>query len=141
MSQRLERDHEHPWYRDADARGLLKRPTIFVEKETGRTLGFDACDAYVFWPRFGVKDGRPDWMVTTLERKRVAIPEALRAGRGRRLVQAFVEGEPFVAIPADQLLLDRPDAQGVLMLPPGKYRLRAVDEHTTDLGTADLQVP
>jgi hypothetical protein len=57
------------------------------------------------------------------------------------LVQAFVEGEPDSAIPADQLLLERPDAPGVLMLPPGKYRLRAVDERTTDLGTASLHVP
>jgi hypothetical protein len=141
MSQRLTREEEHPWYRAADARGLLKQPTIFVETATGRTLGFDACDAYIFWPRFEVKDGRPDWMVKTMGRKSVAIPEALRAGRGRRLVQAIVEGEPDSAIPADQLLLERPDATGVLMLPRGKYRLRAVDERTTALGTARLQVP
>jgi hypothetical protein len=140
MSQRLQRAQEHPWYRDADARGLLKQPTIFVQKATCRTLGFDACDAYVFWPRFRVEAGRPDWLVTTLGRKRVAIPAALRAGRGRRLVQAFVEGELVSAIPADQLLLEQPDAPGVLMLPPGKYRLRAVDERTADLGTADVQV-
>jgi hypothetical protein len=140
MSQRLTREEEHPWYRDADARGLVKEPTIFVQKATGRTLGFDACDAYVFWPRFRVEDGRPDWIVTTLGRKRVAIPDALRAGRGRRLVQAFVEGEPDSAIPADQLVLDRPDAPGVLMLSPGNYRLRAVDERTTELGKAMLQV-
>lgn len=141
MSQRLTRDEEHPLYRDAHTRGLLSQPTIFVEKGTGRTLGFDACDAYVFWPRFEVKDGRPDWMLTTLGRKRVEIPEALRTGRGRRLVQAFAQGEPNAAIPADQMLLDRPDAPGVLMLPPGTYRLRAVDERTTELGTASLQVP
>jgi len=141
MSQRLTREEEHPWYRDADARGLLKQPTIFVEKETGRTLGFDACDAYVFWPRFEVKDGRPDWMVSTLGRNPVAIPAALRAGRGRRLVQAFVEGEPVSAIPADQLLLDRPDAADVLLLPPGRYRVRAVDERSTVLADTSLRVP
>jgi hypothetical protein len=140
MSQRLTREEEHPWYRAADARGLLKQPTIFVEKAAGRTLGFDACDAYVFWPRFAVTDGRPDWMMTTLGRKSVIIPEGLRAGRGRRLVQAFAEGEPDSAIPADQLLLERPDATGVLMLPPGKYRLRAVDERSAVLGAASLQV-
>jgi len=141
MSQRLTRDEEHPWYRDVDDRGLLKEPSIFVNKATGRTLGFDACDAYVFWPRFRVEDGRPDWMVTTLGRKRVPIPEALRVGGGRRLVQAFVEGEPVSAIPADQLLLEQPDAPGVLMLWPGKYQLRAVDERSMDLGTAHVQVP
>jgi hypothetical protein len=141
MSQRLTRDEEHPWYRDADARGLLKQPTIFVHKTTGRTLGFDACDAYVFWPRFRVEDGRPDWMVTTLGRQRIAIPEALKAGRGRRLIQAFVEGEPASAIPADQLLLVQPDAPGVLMLPPGTYWLRAVDERSTELARASVRVP
>jgi hypothetical protein len=140
LGQRLTRDEEHPWYRDADSRGLLKNPTIFVEKTNGRTLGFDACDAYVFWPRFKIEDGRPDWMVTTLGRKRVPIPEALKAGRGRRLIQAFVEGEPVSAIPADQILLEQPNAPGVLMLSPGKYWLRAVDERSTELATASLQV-
>jgi hypothetical protein len=141
MGQRLTRDEEHPWYRDADARGLLKQPTIFIHTGTGSTLGFDACDAYVFWPRFQVEHGRPDWMVTTLGRKRVAIPEALKTGPGRRLVQAFIDGEPNSAIPIDQLLLARPDAPGVLMLPAGKYRLRAVDERTAELGQAIVQVP
>lgn len=141
MGQRLTRDDEHPWYRDADARGLLKQPTIFVEKATGRTLGFDACDTYVFWPRFRVEDGRPDWMVTTLGRKRVAIPEAMKAGSGRRLIQAFAEEEPVSAIPVDQMLLEQPDAPGVLMLPPGKYRLRAVDERSTELARASLRLP
>src|SRR5262249_55726858 len=110
MSQRMTRDEEHPWYRDADSRSLLKQPTIFVHKATRRTLGFDSCDAHVFWPRFKVVDGRPDWMVTTLGRKRVEIPEVLKAGRGRRLVQAFIEGEPVSAVPADQLLLTGADA-------------------------------
>jgi hypothetical protein len=141
MGQRLTRDEEHPWYRDADARGLLKQPTIFVENATSRTLGFDACDAYVFWPRFRVEDGRPDWMVTTLGRKRVAIPEALKAGRGRHLIQAFVEGEPVSAIPIDQLLLEQSGAPGALMLPPGRYRLRAIDERTTEFAEASLQAP
>ncbi|MBL8696045.1 MAG: hypothetical protein JNJ88_18260 [Planctomycetes bacterium] len=141
MSQRLTREEEHPWYRAADSGGFLLQPTIFVEKATGRTLGFDPCDAYVFWPRFEVKDGRPDWMMKTLGRKPITIPDALRAGSGRRLVQAFVAGEPSSAIPADQLLLERPDAPGLLMLPAGKYRLRAVDERTTELGSASLQVP
>ena len=70
-----------------------------------------------------------------------AIPEALKAGNGRRLIQAFIEGEPVSAIPIDQLLLNQPDAPGVLMLPPGKYRVRAVNERSTELGGASLQVP
>jgi hypothetical protein len=140
MSQRLEREQEHPWYRDADARDLLKQPTIFVHQTNGKTLGFDACDAYVFWPRFRVVEGRPDWMITALGRKRVEIPAVLRTGPGRRLVQAFVEGEPTSAIPVDQLLLEQPSAPGVLMLPRGKYRLRAVDEHTKELGTAVVEM-
>jgi hypothetical protein len=80
-------------------------------------------------------------MVTTLGRKRVTIPDALRSGHVRRLVQAFVEGEPDSAIPADQLLLDRPNAPGVLLLPSGEYRLRAIDERTTELARASLRVP
>jgi hypothetical protein len=107
MSQRLQREQEHPWYRDADARGLIKQPTIFVNKAIGRTLGFDPCDACVFWPRFEEVDGRPDWMIKTMGRKKVTIPDALRAGRGWRLIQAFGESVPNFAIPADQFLLEQ----------------------------------
>lgn len=140
MSQRARRDEEHPWYIHATTKGKVKHPTIFVEKTTGQTLGFDACDAYVFWPRFNVKEGRADWMVKTLGRKPIAIPHSFRLGRGMRLVQAFFEEEPDSAIPVDQLLLKQPDSPGALMLTPGKYRLRAVNERTIVLGTTTILV-
>jgi len=126
MSQRLTPQEEAPLYRAATA-ARLDEPTIFVDAASGKLLGFEACDAYVFWPRFAVVDGRPDWMTRTLGRHRVPIPEDLAAGEGPRLVQAFVAGEPATAIPADQVVLTDPDDAKVLLLAPGKYSARTLD--------------
>jgi hypothetical protein len=139
MSQRLTPEEESPLYRAATA-GTLDAPTIFVETASGRTLGFSSCDAYVFWPRFAVVEGRPDWMVRTLGRRRVAIPGAFVGGDGPRLVQAFFAGEPVTAIPADQVVLTDEDAAKVLMLAPGAYSLRTIDPAGDLLAQGELRV-
>jgi hypothetical protein len=140
MSQRLTREEEHPWYQEADARGLITRPTIFVRKATGETLGSSSFDAYVFWPRFMVVEGRADWMTLTMRRKPLAIPKAHREGSGWRLVQAFEPSDSNAVIPVDQILLEKPDAPAVLMLPPGKYRVRSIDEKSAAIATTVHQV-
>src|SRR2546426_10497150 len=86
----------------------VKEPTIFVNRSEGRLLGSDRgdLDAYIFWPRIEVRDGRPDWMVKELGRKPVKIPRQLLNGRGILLVQVFKEGEPASAIPIDQGIID-----------------------------------
>src|SRR5947207_3853129 len=94
MSQRLTAAEEDPLYRFATAHGLVREPTIFVNRHERRLLGSDSFDAYVFWPRIKVSDGREDWMVRTLGRKPTQIPRQLLSGQGLRLVQAFIEGEP-----------------------------------------------
>ncbi|MCH8135158.1 MAG: hypothetical protein IIB77_04165, partial [Proteobacteria bacterium] len=107
MSQRLTPEEEHPFYRYATSRGLVEKPTIFVDRDAGRILGSASCDAYVFWPRISVTHGRPDWLVAKTGRKRVPIPDALLSVGGLRLVQAFAGGDPQTAIPADQILVRR----------------------------------
>lgn len=141
MSQRLTPEEEDPYYRFATARGLVEQPTIFVDKAGGRFLGLENyCDAYVFWPRIHVQDGRPDWMVKVLGRKPVRIPDQLLDGRGLRLVQAYKEGEPASAIPIDQIMIDNPSDRKVLMLPKGKYWLRTVDQNTKIIAKATIEV-
>jgi len=138
MSQRRTRDEESALYRAA---GSLEEPTIFVDPAGHRLLGFESCDAYVFWPRFEIVDGRPDWMTRTLGRRRVAIPERFVDGEGARLVQAFVAGEPVTAIPADQVVLTDEDDAKVLMLADGAYSLRTIDPQGRVLAEGTLELP
>jgi hypothetical protein len=127
MTERLTREEEDPRYIDATSRGLIRRPTIFVDG-AGGTLGSPgAFDAYVFFPRTHLVDGRPDWMARELGRRRVPIPAGLRGGRGLRLVQAFKEGEPARAVPVDQVLIKEGDDDKALMLPAGRFWLRTIE--------------
>ena len=98
-------------------------------------------DDYIFWPRIKVKDGRPDWMVKELGRKPIKIPRQLKHGRGIRLVQVFKEGEPASAIPIDQVIIDDQSDRKVLMLPKGRFWLRAVDRDSKVIAEAHLSVP
>lgn len=125
MGERLTPEEEDPRYRFATARGLVSEPTIFVDSATGRTLGDESFDAFVFWPRTRVVNGRPDWLESVLGRRRVTIPPALEAGTGLRLVQAFSAHEPATAIPVDQVLLGDARGSKMLMLPPGSVAARA----------------
>lgn len=70
-------------------------------------------------------------MARELGRRQVPIPPALRGGRGLRLVQAYEEGDPASAIPVDQVLIKEGDDGKALMLPRGKFWLRAIEEDGT----------
>jgi hypothetical protein len=141
MSQRATFEEEDPLYRFATSRGLVKQPTIFVSRKEHRSLGSSSFDAYVFWPRIKVEDGRPDWMRQTLGRKRARIPVRLWGGRGMRLVQAFREGDRPSAIPFDQVIINESSARKVLMLPAGKYWLRTIDRDSKVIAESRLTVP
>lgn len=141
MSQRLTPEEEDPLYRFATSRGLVRRPTIFVNRGEGRLLGSDSFDAYVFWPRLKIEDGRPDWMVQTLGRKRAPIPARLLGGRGMRLVQAFRAGESASAVPVDQVIIEEPNDRKVLMLPAGRFWLRTLDRDGKVIAETRLRLP
>ena len=141
MSQRLTSEEEDPLYRFATSRGLVRRPTIFVSRDEGRLLGSGSFDAYIFWPRIKIEDGRPDWMRQALGRKRAQIPSRLWGERGMRLVQAFREGDRASAIPVDQVIINEPFDRKVLMLPAGRYWLRTIDRDSKVIAEAHLSVP
>jgi hypothetical protein len=140
MSQRMTPAEEDPLYRFATSRGLVKNPTIFVDKSEGRLLGSSSFDAYVFWPRIKLTDGRPDWMRQVLGRKRLRIPSRLWSGSGMRLVQAFREGDRAWAIPVDQVIITQPSDRKVLMVPAGRYWLRTIDRNSQVIAEAHLSV-
>jgi hypothetical protein len=139
MSQRMTSAEEDPLYRFATARELVKQPTIFVSRREGGLLGSGSFDAYIFWPRIKLEDGRPDWMRQVLDRKRVRIPSRLWGGSGMRLVQAFREGDPPSAIPVDQVLLDDLSDDTVLMLPAGRYWMRTIDRDSKLIAEGHLR--
>ena len=140
MSQRQTPEEENPYYRFATSHGLVKEPTIFVDNAKGRFLGFEEyCDAYVFWPRIAVKEGRPDWMLKVMGRKHVRIPRQLLRGHGLRLVQVFKEGEPASSIPVDQVLIEEPRDRKVLMLPKGRFWLRTIDRNSKVIAKSTMQ--
>ena len=140
MSQRLTSDEEDPRYRYATSRNLVNEPTIFESRSEGRLLGSASFDAYVFWPRIKLVDGRPDWMALTLGRKRVPIPMRLRAGSGMRLVQVFREGERESVVPVDQVIINASHAPAALMLPSGRFWLRTIDRSSKIIGETRLRV-
>ena len=141
MSQRLTSEEEDPLYGFATSRGLLRQPTVFVNRAEGRLLGSDSFDAFIFWPRIKIEDGRPDWMVEALGRKRARIPSRLLSGRGMRLVQAFRQGDRASNIPVDQVIIDEPTDRKVLMLPAGRFWLRTIDRNGNVLAEARVRVP
>ena len=141
MSQRVTAEEEEPLYRFATSRGLVKQPTIFANRNEGRLLGSSSFDAYIFWPRIKIEDGRPDWMREALGRKRALIPRRLWDGSGMRLVQAFREGDRASAIPVDQMIITASSERKVLMLPAGRYWLRTIHEDSNVIAEAHLRVP
>jgi hypothetical protein len=141
MSQRLTPEEEDPLYRFATSRGHVRQPTVFVNRGEGRLLGSNSFDAYIFWPRIKLEDGRPDWMMQTLGRKRARIPPRLLSGRGMRLIQAFREGEKASAIPVDQVIIEEPNDRKVLMLPAGRFWLRTLDRDGRVIAETRLHLP
>ncbi len=69
--------------------------------------------------------GRPAWRITAGDRP-VTIPIGLRPVKGWRVIEARRDGEPTTAVPMDRVAI-RGGEDVVLMLPPGRYRLRVLD--------------
>lgn len=69
--------------------------------------------------------GRPDWRRASGDRI-VAIPRTLRPLNGWRVIEARPVGEPETSVPLDRVAI-RPDEDIALMLPPGRYSVRAID--------------
>lgn len=70
-------------------------------------------------------DGRPDWLGMSGYRSPQSIPAEVLPTTGRRLVQAFAEGETDSAIAVDQVLVTAgAEPTPKFYLPAGKFRYR-----------------
>jgi hypothetical protein len=123
--------------RDVERDRLLAERVFAVLDTDAFVLESKATDR-TYWPAGGVdirvwhrperlEDGRPHWMSMDGYRAPRPIPVELLPQQGRRLVQAFVEGESEDAVPMDQVLVTAGEKPPVFMLPKGKYRF-AVQE-------------
>lgn len=109
--------------RDDDAVVLADKaaPGSFSSPDSARI------DVQVFHRPTKLLRGRPDWLAMGGYREPRAIPAKLLPKSGRRLVQAFVVGEPADAVPVDQIVVKAGTPMPVLMLPKGKYRFAVQD--------------
>ena len=69
--------------------------------------------------------GRPDWRKMAGDRI-IAIPRKLRPTKGWRVIEARPLGEPDTSVPVDRVAI-RPGEDIGLLLPPGRYHIRAID--------------
>lgn len=142
MTERLTRGEEDGMYQDAMLRGLVKEPSIFADTILGTTLGSDeSLDAYVFWPRSKIENGRPDWMRTCMNRRSVSVPAGLVVGNDLLLAQAFADGQALTAIPADQVVYRATDVPPVLMVAPGRYTIRVITQAGVVVHKRGVDVP
>jgi hypothetical protein len=81
----------------------------------------NAVDLQVLHPPTRLRGGRPTWLEAMGRRPR-AIPPALARNHGRRLVQAFLAGEPDDSVPVDQVLVEAGRPVPMLMLPERRIR-------------------
>jgi hypothetical protein len=126
MTERNSRDEEDPLYRYAAANNMLNDVVVLRNASAKQYITSTSFDAYVFFPRVTLVQGRPDWLFKTLQRTAVPLPDKLRKGDGLRLVQAFQQGQPVNTVPADQLLLNANESKA-LALKKGKYYVRVID--------------
>jgi hypothetical protein len=137
MMERSAPEYEEADYRYAARKGWVKEPTIFVsaggEFWKNRAGQFDTVDAQVFHPRVGHRGGRPLWLQAGGLRKPYVMSGEMLSNAGLKpsgvlLVQAFFAGEGQGAVPADQVVASKSNPKPVLMLRPGAYRVRVIDE-------------
>lgn len=96
------------------------RPAKLPQSEVPGTF-----DLVVDHPAATFVRGRPEWRMEAGDRP-VDIPQSLRPTSGWRIVEARPAEEPTSAVPMDRVAI-RPGDDIALMLPPGRYKLRAID--------------
>lgn len=82
-------------------------------------------DLIVDHPTARFERGRPEWRKLAGDRA-VSIPKELRPVAGWRVIEARPVEEPDTSVPMDRVAI-RPGEDVALLLPPGRYRLRAID--------------
>ncbi|WP_288410735.1 hypothetical protein [uncultured Sphingomonas sp.] len=99
--------------------GTVRRLSMLPTSEPAGSF-----DLVVDHPTARFVRGRPAWRIAAGDRA-VSIPVELRPRQGWRVIEARPDGEPSSSVPMDRVAI-RPGEDVALLLPPGRYRLRAL---------------
>ena len=100
--------------------GKVRRLAVLPADEPAGTF-----DLVIDHPSARFARGRPVWRIAAGDML-VSIPAELYPMKGWRVIEARPEDEQTTAVPMDRVAI-RPGEDIALMLPPGRYRLRAID--------------
>jgi hypothetical protein len=137
FSERRDAAMEQPLYRFLTKNDLLAKPGVFQNANGKFYVQSDGYDALVFHPRMKYEAGRATFLQSMLGRKatKVDTKKLKLATRGQRfaanepiLIQGFYAAETDEAVPVDQIILNPDKPVPALMLPAGKFRIRAMDK-------------
>lgn len=107
---------------------MASKAIVLRERSTDEYWpGSDNFDMQVIHSSGGILLGRPQWIGWSGERHRRVVPDKLLPRQGRRLIQAFIAGEPADAVPIDQVLAVAGQPPPMLMLPDRKVRFEFED--------------
>jgi hypothetical protein len=84
-------------------------------------------DMQVIFPRYGMREGRPEWLLSLAGREARDIPVQLLPASGRRAIKAYRKDDGPDAVPADIVVVKAGAPVPKLMLPKGEYRYATED--------------
>ena len=154
LIQHARPDQDHPYYLAVMQALHPQQPIVFVAAD-GKTwtLKPGQYDMSVFYPESASTKARPDWLALNGLRVPYAVGSELCNGHFPCLIQAFYANEGDDAVAADRTVLNtvdpnapmsqrvlngQGDAQSVLFLRPGKYRLTATDRRNHVVFSRDI---
>jgi hypothetical protein len=149
FSERRDTALEQPLYRFLTKNNFLGKPSVFQAANGRFYVQSDGYDMLIFHPRMHYEQGRAAFLKTMLARKaeKIDLKKLKLKMRGQIfaetepvLIQAFYAGETDEAVPVDQIILYPNQQIPALMLPAGKFRIRAMDKWGKILNGYERQV-
>ncbi len=139
FSERGDTAYENPLYRYLTKNNILQKPSVY-QASNGSFYNKGAGsgnDMVIFHPRMRYENGRATFLKMNnlrraekinLKKLKLKADKNLFGGSEPVLVQAFYANESADAVPIDQIILYPNKETPVLMLPKGKFRIRAMDK-------------
>lgn len=149
FSERRDTGYEQPLYRFLTKNNFLQKPVVYQAPDNKfYTLGF-GYDMVMFHPRMRYENGRATFLQMNglrhsekidLKKLKLHSDKKLFAENESVLIQAFYAEESADAVPVDQIILYPKKEVSVLMLPQGKFRIRAMDKAGKVIGQYERTV-
>jgi hypothetical protein len=137
FSERGDTALELPLYRHLTKNNFLLKPSVYRSPEGNFYAESKGYDVSIFHPRMRYENGRATFLrmngmrkATEIDLKELKLKSANKmfAETEPILIQAFYAQESEDAVPVDQIILYPNQKISPLMLPKGKFRIRAMDK-------------